>query len=178
MISLTWLPRLGLLPPLDVSQVPATSKSFAAPGSLRDAHDAASAWFFGPKAENANYFKMYVETILNDVAQCRRNFAPEDEVGIYLSPPQDDLIIGDYSGLYRCRDCLIAWIQEEYVQTTNQSHAAFWTTLATLCSFLLPSLHSPHGERRLHASDSRISHGANVQSQQHITRGWPPRSHY
>ncbi|KAH8993162.1 pyridoxal phosphate-dependent transferase [Lactarius akahatsu] len=47
--------------------------------SLRDSHDAVCAWFLGPKAENADYFMMPVETILNDVIQCRRNFAPEDK---------------------------------------------------------------------------------------------------
>jgi hypothetical protein len=97
---MSWLPSLGLLSPFNVSQVPATSEPFAAPGSLRDAHNAACAWFFGPKAENADYFKMHVETILNDVAQCRTDFALEGEVSFYLSPPQDDLIIWDYSGLY------------------------------------------------------------------------------
>ncbi|KAH9179372.1 pyridoxal phosphate-dependent transferase [Lactarius sanguifluus] len=57
-----WLPRLNLLFP-----------------SRDDAHDAACAWFLGPKAENADCFKTSVETILNDVIQCRRDFSPEDE---------------------------------------------------------------------------------------------------
>ncbi|KAI0246736.1 pyridoxal phosphate-dependent transferase [Lactifluus subvellereus] len=73
------LPRLRLLSQLHDNQDSTTTEPLAAPGSLRDAHNAACAWFLGPKAENADYFKMYVETILNDVAQCRRNFAPEDE---------------------------------------------------------------------------------------------------
>ncbi|KAI9459853.1 PLP-dependent transferase [Lactarius psammicola] len=47
--------------------------------SLRDAQDAACAWFLGPKAENADHFRVSVETVLNDVIQCRRNFAPEDK---------------------------------------------------------------------------------------------------
>ena len=106
--TMAWLPRLGLLSPSNVSQVPPTSESFVVPGSLRDAHNAACAWFFGPNAENADYFKMHVEAILSDVVQCRRDFSPEDEVSFYLSPPQDDLIIEDYSGLYRCRGCLFA----------------------------------------------------------------------
>ncbi|KAF8265644.1 pyridoxal phosphate-dependent transferase [Lactarius quietus] len=57
----------------------AAFRSLPAPGSLRDAHHSACAWFLGPKAENADYFRMSVETILNDVIQFRRNFSPEDE---------------------------------------------------------------------------------------------------
>jgi hypothetical protein len=96
-----WLPRLVSSFPLNGLQDPATSESLAAPGSesLRHAHDAACAWFLGPKAENADYFKMYTETILNDVVQCRRNFASEDEVSFRLSPSQDGLILTDYAGL-------------------------------------------------------------------------------
>lgn len=52
----------------------------SAPGSLRDTYDAACAWFLGPKAENADYLKMYVEIIINDLVKCRRNFSREDEV--------------------------------------------------------------------------------------------------
>ncbi|KAH9983311.1 pyridoxal phosphate-dependent transferase [Russula compacta] len=74
----TWLPRL-LLSPLNYGQDPTTPEPLATPGSLRDAHNAACAWFLGPKAENADYFKMYVETVLNDLTQCRRNFSPEDK---------------------------------------------------------------------------------------------------
>ncbi|KAI9508875.1 PLP-dependent transferase [Russula earlei] len=33
----------------------------------------------GPKAENAEYLKLYVQTILEDLTQCRRNFSSEDE---------------------------------------------------------------------------------------------------
>ena len=51
-------------------------------GSLRDGHEAACAWFIGPKAENADYLRMYVEIILNDLVQCRRNFSQDDEVRI------------------------------------------------------------------------------------------------
>jgi hypothetical protein len=79
-----WLPRLSSIFPLRDGHDTATLRSPPAPGSLRDAHDAACAWFLGPKAENADYFKMSVETILNDVIQCRRNFAPEDEVCVRL----------------------------------------------------------------------------------------------
>jgi hypothetical protein len=84
--SLAWFPRPSFRFRLDGSQDPAISESLAAPGSLRDAHNAACAWFLGPKAENADYFKKYVETILNDVVQCRRNFSPEDEVCFCFSP--------------------------------------------------------------------------------------------
>ncbi len=79
-----WLPCLGLLFPLkNIHHDDTTTlRSLPAPGSLRDAHEAACAWFLGPKAENADYFMMSVETILNDVIQCRRNFAPEDKVCI------------------------------------------------------------------------------------------------
>jgi len=87
---LTRLPNPSFFSPSKDGQGPATSESLAVPGSLRDAHYAASAWFLGPKAENADYFKMFVETILTDLTQCRRNFAPQDEVG--LSPlPRDEL---------------------------------------------------------------------------------------
>ena len=79
-----WLPRLRSFFPLRDGHDTATLRSPPALGSLRDAHDAACAWFLGPKAENADYFKMSVETILNDVIQCRRNFAPEDEVCVRL----------------------------------------------------------------------------------------------
>lgn len=88
---ITWLPRL-LLSPLNNGQGPTTPEPLATPGSLRDAHNAACAWFLGPKAENADCFKMYVETILNDLTQCRRNFSPEDEVSS-LSPSHNDTII-------------------------------------------------------------------------------------
>ncbi|KAN0127422.1 Pyridoxal phosphate-dependent transferase [Lactarius tabidus] len=74
-----WLPRLSSFLPLRDGHDTPTLRSLPAPGSLRDAHDAACAWFLGPKAENADYFMMSVDTILNDVIQCRRNFAPEDE---------------------------------------------------------------------------------------------------
>jgi hypothetical protein len=69
------------------------AESLATPGSLRDAHNAACAWFLGPRAENADYFKTYVDIILNDVTQGRRNFAPEDEVSFCLSLSQDDLMV-------------------------------------------------------------------------------------
>jgi hypothetical protein len=75
-----WLPRLSSFFPLSDGHDTAALRSPPTPGSLRDAHGAACAWFLGPKAENADYFKISVETILNDVIQCRRNFAPEDEV--------------------------------------------------------------------------------------------------
>ncbi|KAH9969751.1 PLP-dependent transferase [Russula dissimulans] len=57
----------------------AKPESAATPGSLVDAHNAACAWFVGPKAENAEYLKVYVQTILNDLTRCRRNFSSEDE---------------------------------------------------------------------------------------------------
>ena len=77
-----WLPHLGSFSLLRGGHKTAalTPLPTSRPGSLRDAHDAACAWFLGPKAENANYFMMSVETILHDVIQCRRDFSPEDEV--------------------------------------------------------------------------------------------------
>jgi hypothetical protein len=90
---MAWLPRLKLLSQLHDDQNSTTTGSLTAPGSLRDAHNAACAWFLGPKAENADYFKMHVETILNDVAQCRRNFAPDDEVSLCPSLSRDDFIV-------------------------------------------------------------------------------------
>jgi hypothetical protein len=78
-----WLPHLSSFFPSRDRQ-DATLRPLPAPGSLTDAHNSACAWFLGPKAENADYFKMSVDTILNDVIQFRRNFAPEDEVHIRL----------------------------------------------------------------------------------------------
>ncbi|KAH9003900.1 pyridoxal phosphate-dependent transferase [Lactarius hatsudake] len=74
-----WLPRLSSFFPLKDSHDTATLRPLPVPSSLRDSHDAVCAWFLGPKAENADYFMISVETILNDVIQCRRNFAPEDK---------------------------------------------------------------------------------------------------
>jgi hypothetical protein len=81
-----WIPRLSSLFLLNNARSPATPEPLSAPGSLRDAHDAACAWFLGPKAENADYLKTYAEIILNDLVQCRRNFSREDEVNKSLSP--------------------------------------------------------------------------------------------
>ena len=105
---MAWLPRLRLLSPLGDSQDPVATETLATPGSLRDAHNAACAWFLGPRAENADYFKMYVDTILNDVTQGRRNFAPEDEVSFCLSLVTGPSHDSDSSGLCRCKDCLFA----------------------------------------------------------------------
>ena len=58
------------------------------PDSLREAHNSACAWFLGPKAENADSFRMSVDTILNDVMEFRKNFALEDEVCIPYPPSQ------------------------------------------------------------------------------------------
>jgi hypothetical protein len=90
---LTWLPRLSFFSPSKNRQDPAPSESLAVPGSLRDAHNAASAWFLGPKAENADYLKMFVETILNDLTQCRQNVFPEDEVSTSLLPSHDNRLM-------------------------------------------------------------------------------------
>ena len=57
----------------------------SSPGSMSDTYEAACAWFIGPKAENADYLKMYVDIILNDLVQCRRNFSQDDEVSISSS---------------------------------------------------------------------------------------------
>ncbi|KAH9080388.1 pyridoxal phosphate-dependent transferase [Lactarius deliciosus] len=57
----------------------ASPSQLVVPIEGRDAHDAACAWFLGPKAENADCFMTSVETILNDVIQCRRNFSSEDD---------------------------------------------------------------------------------------------------
>ena len=80
-----WLPRLGSFL-LNDTRGPATPELLPAPGSLRDAYEASCAWFLGPKAENADYLKMYVEIILNDLVQCRRNFSQDDQVRISPSP--------------------------------------------------------------------------------------------
>jgi hypothetical protein len=75
-----WIPGLSSFFPLNNERESATPGPLSAPDSPRNAYDAACAWFLGPKAENAGYLKMYVETILNDFVQCRRNFSREDEV--------------------------------------------------------------------------------------------------
>jgi len=80
-----WLPRLSSFL-LNNTRGPATPEPLSAPSSLRDAYEAACAWFLGPKAENADYLKMYVEIILNDLVQCRRNFSQDDEVRILSLP--------------------------------------------------------------------------------------------
>lgn len=97
-----WLPRLSSFFPLRDNHDAATLRSLPAPGSLRDAHDAACAWFLGPKAENADYFRMSVDTILNDVIHCRRNFAPEDEVCVRLLDYSQRLYQGSILGFRRC----------------------------------------------------------------------------
>ena len=78
-----WLPRLGSFL-FDNIRGPTTPEPLSAPDSLRDAHEAACAWFIGPKAENADYLKSYVDIILNDLVQCRRNFSQDDDVRISL----------------------------------------------------------------------------------------------
>jgi hypothetical protein len=114
---LTWPPNLSLFSPSNDGQCPATSESHAVPGSLRDAHYAASAWFLGPKAENADYLKMFVETILADLTQCRRNFAPEDEVSTtsMSSSLLDELIKIGHIGLHRHKNRLVTHIHKKYV---------------------------------------------------------------
>ena len=79
-----WLYHLSSFFPLRGSHDTATLRSLPAPSSLVDAHNSACAWFLGPKAENADFFRKSVGTILNDVIHFRRNFAPEDEVRIPL----------------------------------------------------------------------------------------------
>lgn len=114
---LTWLPNPSLVSLSKDGQGPATSESLAVPGSLRDAHYAASAWFLGPKAENADYLKMFVETILTDLTQCRRNFAPEDEVSMSSLPHDHSKLIKiGYTGLRRCQNNLFTRIHDEYVK--------------------------------------------------------------
>ncbi|KAI0270023.1 pyridoxal phosphate-dependent transferase [Gloeopeniophorella convolvens] len=76
---MAWLPRLSALSSLSDEPEPTIAEPLNAPGSLQDAHNAAGAWFLGPKAENINHFKKYVDIILNDLTQCRRDFAPQDE---------------------------------------------------------------------------------------------------
>jgi hypothetical protein len=79
-----WLPRLNSFL-LNNTRGPATPKPLSAPGSLKDTYEAACAWFLGPKAENADYLKMFVDIILNDLVQCRRNFSQDDQVRISIS---------------------------------------------------------------------------------------------
>ena len=112
-----WLPRLSSLYPLRDGHHTATLSSLPAPGSLSDSHDAACAWFLGPKAENADYM-MSVDIILNDVIQCRRNFAPEDEVCIRLLDSRRPYL-GTLVGFHRGGGHLLVLIQEEYVQTQD-----------------------------------------------------------
>lgn len=72
-----WFPRLSSFS-LNNTRGPATPEPFSAPGSLRDAYDSTCAWFLGPKAENADYLKTYVDVILNDLVQCRRDLSQDD----------------------------------------------------------------------------------------------------
>ena len=121
-----WLPRLSKLFPLGDSHDIATLSSFpAASGSLRDAHEAACAWFLGPKAENADYFKVSVDTIMNDVIQCRRNFAPEDEVSIRLLGYCRGPYLSTLVGFPRRGSYHFVLVQEEYVQTRDHSYPPF-----------------------------------------------------
>ena len=121
-----WLPRLSSFFPLRDGHDTPTLRPLPAPGSLSDAHDAACAWFLGPKAENANHFMMSVDTILNDVIQCRRNFAPEDEVCVYFLEGDRRPYLGSILlGFRRRRSCLLACVQEEYVQNEDHSHSPF-----------------------------------------------------
>jgi hypothetical protein len=76
-----WFPRLCSFLSNN-TRGPATPEPLSVPGSLRDTYEAACAWFLGPKAENADYLKVYVEVILNDLIQCRRNLSQDDEVRI------------------------------------------------------------------------------------------------
>ena len=79
-----WLPHICSFL-LNNTRGTTTPEPFSAPGSLGDAHEAACAWFLGPKAENADYLKIYVEIILNDLVQCRRDFTKDDDVRISSS---------------------------------------------------------------------------------------------
>ncbi|KAI0060318.1 pyridoxal-dependent decarboxylase domain protein [Artomyces pyxidatus] len=83
-----WLPRLSEMAssmgtpsgsPTGSPVAAAFDTTSNAPGSLRDAHNAAGAWFLGPKAENGEYFQRQVRVILEDLFKCRREFAPEDK---------------------------------------------------------------------------------------------------
>ncbi|ETW81515.1 hypothetical protein HETIRDRAFT_319093 [Heterobasidion irregulare TC 32-1] len=75
---LRWLPRLSdLVGTLSTSR--STVSETSPPGSLRDAHHAAGAWFLGPKAENAEYLQKFVGIILQDLTKCRKDFSPEDK---------------------------------------------------------------------------------------------------
>ncbi len=120
-----WLPRFSSFFPLRDGHDTTTLRSLRAPGSLRDAHDAACAWFLGPKAENANYFTMSVKTILNDVIQRRRNFAPEDKVCIRLLGDRRRPYPSTHVGFRRRESHLLAHVQEEYVQTDDHSRSPF-----------------------------------------------------
>ncbi|KAH9019814.1 pyridoxal phosphate-dependent transferase [Lactarius pseudohatsudake] len=108
-----WLPRLGSFFPLKNGHDTVTLRPLPVPSSLRDSHDAVCAWFLGPKAENVDYFMMSVETILNDVIQCRRNFAPEDKVCISLIDNWRRFYPGSLDGFHRRRSSLLTRVQEE-----------------------------------------------------------------
>jgi hypothetical protein len=91
--AMKWVHRLSSVFLPNNSRGLAMPEPLSSPGSPRDAYDAACAWFLGPKAENADYLKMYVHTILNDLVQCRRNFSREDDVSKNLSRHDDIVII-------------------------------------------------------------------------------------
>ncbi|KAI0051057.1 PLP-dependent transferase [Auriscalpium vulgare] len=80
-----WLPRFSdLASSAGVSTSDPHTPSLAdapqnEPGSLQSAHDAAGAWFLGPRAENGEALEKYVGIILNDLFKCRKEFAPQDK---------------------------------------------------------------------------------------------------
>ena len=43
-------------------------------------HQAVASWFLGPRAENIDFLKKYVQSILEDVQKTRRNLHPQDGV--------------------------------------------------------------------------------------------------
>lgn len=148
-----WIRHLSSFLPSNDAQSSLTPQPLPPPAgspskSLRDAYATSCAWFVGPKAENAQYLKRYVDTILNDLVQCRRNFSREDEVSRKSSSSKyddHDHHIG-YPGLHLRRSGGFSSIQEQYGNARNQRHISFSAAPATLCPILFPSIHGTYGE--------------------------------
>lgn len=54
---------------------------------LVDMHEAVSAWFLGPQAENFDLLKHLFDRALSDQATVRKNFHPEDGVCVLYTSP-------------------------------------------------------------------------------------------
>jgi len=125
-------PQLAhFIDPSSNGQSRAKPESATTSGSLEDAHNAACAWFLGPKAENAEYLKGYVQKILNDLTRCRQNFSPEDKVSLSLLPPYDDLITTTIIIIIITNGAIISPIQD-FVDAKIASSPAFKKSMSIL----------------------------------------------